>query len=318
MRIALAWIASLLLLIQCASVQTPLATFTSRPPGWTNLRIAVVGDLQRTSRYEVWRERNTIQPRLIKQIASNCPDALILLGDQVFEGSSTADWQYFDNAMKPISKIGIPVYPLYGNHEYFGVDAIARSNMRWRFPIASRTWYSVAMDSIGFVMLNTNFDEMSRDSAILQLRWFKTEIRTMTENPAIRSIIVCGHHPPFTNSSIVQDEMILRRYFLPVFERSYKGQLWLSGHSHAYEHFLHNGRHYVVSGGGGGPRHLVISEEGIRRHKDLYEGNPIRPFHYLLVRRNAGTLHVEMIPFDTDEDRVYEFVCPQRPERQSQ
>ena len=61
----------------------------------TNLRVAVIGDLQRTDLWEVWREQNKIHSQLMQQVADECPDALILLGDQVFTGSSSEDWKFF-------------------------------------------------------------------------------------------------------------------------------------------------------------------------------------------------------------------------------
>ncbi|MBC8124519.1 MAG: metallophosphoesterase, partial [Candidatus Kapabacteria bacterium] len=171
----------------------------------TNLRVAVMGDLQRTDLWEVWREQNKIHSKLMQQVADDCPDALILLGDQVFTGSSSDDWKFFDQIMLPVRRVGIPVFPIFGNHEYLGQDGVAYKNMAARFPVIRATWYTVVIDSIGFVMLNTNFDEFNRDSAVKELRWFKTRMRQMTANPAIRCIVVCGHHPPFTNSAIVPD-----------------------------------------------------------------------------------------------------------------
>ncbi len=262
----------------------------------TNLRVAVIGDLQRTDLWEVWREQNKIHSQLMQQVADECPDALILLGDQVFTGSSSEDWKFFDQIMQPVRRTGIPVFPIFGNHEYLGQDRVAYKNMAARFPAIRSTWYTVVVDSIGFVMLNTNFDEFNRDSAVKELRWFKTRMRQMTANPAIRCIVVCGHHPPFTNSAIVPDEHILQTYFIPIFERSHKSRLWLSGHSHSYERFQHNNVRYVVSGGGGGPRHILYLEETLRRHDDFYPGGTVRPFHYLALQREITSLRVEMIP----------------------
>lgn len=292
--------------------------FATQPSKQSPITIAVIGDQQRTSEMEVWRERNTIHADLVEQAIEAKPGALILLGDQVFRGSSADDWRFFDWIMRPVKKARIPVYPLFGNHEYLGDDEVAYKNMSARFPVLKSTWYSVVIDSIAFVMLNTNFDEFSRDSAVIELRWFKTRIRQLTANSAVKCIVVCGHHPPFTNSTIVSDEHILQKYFIPIFERSEKSRLWLSGHCHAYEHFRHGNVHYVVSGGGGGPRQILYVDENLRRHDDFYQGGTIRPFHYLLLRRSGTTLGVEMVPLAGRESIGDTFAISRAPLRNDQ
>lgn len=301
-------LASVLILTNCTFPHPPRRMFTTSIPQRSPLTIAVIGDQQRTSEMEVWREKNTIHADLVNEMVRSRPDALILLGDQVFSGSSADDWRFFDRIMVPVLKARIPTYPIYGNHEYLGSDDVAYKNMSMRFRITRSTWYSMIMDSIGFVMLNTNFDEFSRDTAIKQLRWFKTHMRQLTENPAVRCIIVCGHHPPYTNSTIVPDDHILQQYFVPIFERSHKSRLWLSGHCHAYEHFRHNTVHYVVSGGGGGPRQVLYLEKNLRRHDDLYPGGTVRPFHYLSVQREGSDLCVTMTPLSGQESTGESFV----------
>ena len=85
-----------------------------------------------------------------------------------------------------------------------------------------------------------------------------------------------------------------------------------SGHAHTYEHFVKNGRHFVVSGGGGGPR-VELLEGADRRHRDLYRGATPRPFHYLVVLPDATGITVRVKGF-TKVDRsltvVDEFFVP--------
>ncbi|MCX6140756.1 MAG: metallophosphoesterase [Candidatus Kapabacteria bacterium] len=311
-------ITSLLLLAHCATPLPPKVPFAKKPHQISPLSIAVIGDQQRTSEMEVWRERNTIHADLVKQVVDSKPDALILLGDQVFTGSSSDDWRFFDWIMVPVKKKRIPVFPIFGNHEYFGDDAVAYVNMVSRFPVLHSTWYTVVLDSIAFVMLNTNFDEFSRDSAVRELRWFKTRMRQLGESSGVKCIVVCGHHPPFTNSTIVPDEHILQQYFVPIFERSEKSRLWLSGHAHAYEHFRHRNVHYVVSGGGGGPRQILYLDDDLRRHDDFYPGGTVRPFHYLLLQRSGVSLRVEMVPLAGQESAGETFVIDRAPTRNDQ
>lgn len=284
----------------------------------TPVTIAVIGDQQRTSPFEVWREANTVHESLVRQVMHSSPSALILLGDQVFRGDDPDEWRFFDHIMRPVARSGIPVYPLLGNHEYFGRDAVMFANMRARFPAMPARYYSVVLDSIAFVMLDTNFDEESRDSTVKQFRWFKTRLRQYTRDRAVRCIVVCGHHPPYTNSTVVPGDKILQRYFVPDFQRSPKARLWLSGHCHAYEHFRNGNVHFVVSGGGGGPRQFLRLDSLTHSEHDLYRGGPIRPFHYLSLQREHASLCVTMTPLEGQGAHGETFTIDPAPTREDQ
>ncbi len=260
--------------------------------------IAVVGDQQRTSPFEVWREKNTIHAQLVRQVVRSRPSALVLLGDQVFKGDNQDDWRFFDRIMRPVQRAQIPVFPLLGNHEYFGLDRVMLENMYTRFPGMPYRYYTVVIDSIGFVMLDTNFDEYPRDSTVAMRRWYTLQIEELTADPGVRCIVTCGHHPPYTNSSIVMPDRIQQEYFVPVFLRSPKARLWLSGHAHAYEHFRHGNVHFLVSGGGGGPRQFLRLDSLTHSDHDIYRGGPIRPFHYVALSRAEAALCVSMVPLE--------------------
>jgi hypothetical protein len=279
---------------------------------------AVIGDQQRTAPFEVWREFNTIHEELVRQAMHASPSAILLLGDQVYRGDDPDEWRFFDHIMRPVARAGIPVYPLVGNHEYFGRDAVAFANMRNRFPAMPDRFYSMVIDSVAFIMLDTNFDEYARDSTVRQFRWFKTRLRQYTKDRSVRCIVVCGHHPPYTNSAIVPPDHILQRYFVPVFQRSPKARLWLSGHCHAYEHFRHGNIHFVVSGGGGGPRQFLRLDSLTHTDHDLYRGGPIRPFHYLTIQREAASLCVTMTPLEGQGAHGETFTIDPMPTREDQ
>ena len=100
--------------------------------------IAAVGDLQRTSLWEymIGRESNDVERReIINNISKQNPGAVILLGDMVFEGDNIDHWKYFDTLMIPLEKKNIPVFPVIGNHEYWGKNRIAFHYLTDRFPV---------------------------------------------------------------------------------------------------------------------------------------------------------------------------------------
>jgi hypothetical protein len=285
-----------LFLAACASTQAPYryADLSSTPT--SGLRVAVIGDMQRTGVVEVWRERNEKQQAaLLRQLGRERPDVLISLGDHVFWGPSNADWAYFDKVMTPIREQHIPVLPILGNHDYFGSDEEMLDHVRRRFPAFDSTYYSVVIDSVAYVMLNTNTSDIGMKNMAAQHRWFLLTMYRLDRDPGVQFIVVCGHHPPFTNSTIVWDDELLQSYFVPAFTLSKKGAIWFSGHCHAYEHFYIDAKHFVVSGGGGGPRQRLLTEQ-YAQYPDHYDGPMVRPFHYCIVQRMDSILTFTMQP----------------------
>ncbi len=279
-----------LLLSSCASPYLSQRHFTNVVPQGAKT-IAVIGDQQRTSWLEFWKESNTEHAQVVTNAMLKKPDALLLLGDHVFWSSSKGDWQFFDEIMQPVHDAGIPVFPLFGNHEYFGNQDVGLQNMQSRFAAARTTWYRWDADSVAYIMLNSNWHDIGEDSTLLQRSWFEDQLVACENDVTIRAIVVSSHHPPFTNSSVVSDDVRTRDEFVPLFVRTRKGQLWLSGHCHALEMFEQNGKRFIVSGGGGGPRQRLLT--GIdARHADVFGSGPVRPLHSMLLLRVADSIQI--------------------------
>jgi 3',5'-cyclic AMP phosphodiesterase CpdA len=183
------------------------------------------------------------------------------------------------------------VFPLFGNHEYFGNQDVGLKNMQSRFAAARITWYRWDADSVAYIMLNSNWHDIGEDSTLLQRSWFEEQLAACENDVTIRAIVVSSHHPPFTNSSVVSDDVRTRDEFVPLFVRTRKGQLWLSGHCHALEMFEQNGKRFIVSGGGGGPRQRLLT--GIdARYADVFDSGPVRPLHSILLLRVADSIQI--------------------------
>jgi hypothetical protein len=67
---------------------------------------------------------------------------------------------------------------------------------------------------------------------------------------------VNGHHPPMTAVTARQNDNPHMVALMPMFEK-YNVQAAFFGHDHNYQHYLRNGIHYFVSGGGGAPLYDV-------------------------------------------------------------
>jgi hypothetical protein len=292
-----------LIILLCVASITVSAQRTMYPnscePGASPARVCVVGDVQRRGLYETWRERNdSLQVPLLNSLAAEAPTEILLLGDQVFDGASKDDWRWYDLIMAKVNLLGVPIRPLYGNHEYWTSERSMHKQMKRRFScVEPRTWYRVISDSIAYIMLNSNYKDVGFEAMRRQAGWFASELKHLQHDSSVLAIVVASHHPPFTNSTIVSGDNFLRRAFVPQALRTPKVVLWLSGHCHNYEHFLEERTlaagdelHFVVSGGGGGPRHPLDLEDP--RYKDLYGKAVINPLHYLVITRSNAQLTI--------------------------
>ena len=265
-----------------------------------SVRIAVVGDMQRTGGIEFWRERNVdASNRILARVADERPAALVLLGDMVWWGSSDVEWARFDSVMRPIHAARIPVIPILGNHEYLGDTARGLRHMRERFPEMRHDADVRVIDSIALVLINTNVSAMT-DSADRRLRqWFAYTLRRLDADPSILFVVVCGHHPPFTNSRVTRPNRAVQDRYLWHVQNAAKTALWFAGHAHSYERFEIEGKQYIVAGGGGAPRQNVrLATEDARFH-DRYDGPARRPLHYLMLERRGRSLTCTMHPLRT-------------------
>jgi Icc-related predicted phosphoesterase len=256
--------------------------------------IAAVGDLQRTSvwEYMIGRESNDFERReIIENISRQDPGAVVLLGDMVFEGDNIDHWKYFDSVMTPLTNMNIPVFPVIGNHEYWGKNRIALQYLTDRFPVLKGShWYTERCDSVALIFLDSNNLEYSDKEWQSQIDWFKNKLLMYDNDTSIRGVLVFAHHPPYTNSLIMGDEMQVQLGFVPAFDKSLKTMAFITGHAHTYERFIEKGKTFIVSGGGGGPR--VLLKTGANTHYDYFSGPSPRPFNYLLINKTARGLSI--------------------------
>lgn len=142
---------------------------------------------------------------------------------------------------------------------------------------------------LGLVFLDTNFGSLTRTERFEQRAWFRQTLEELDRDASVRGVLVFAHHPPYSNSTIVGDAHHVQDAFVLDFGGAHKTLAFVSGHSHAYERFLEHGKVFVVSGGGGGPRQrLLVGDE--QRHKDLFDGEDVRPFNFLTFTPGADAI----------------------------
>lgn len=267
-------------------------------------RFAVVGDLQRTSLVEFWKESNERESgRLVREIAACGPDFLVGAGDFVFCGSSRLAWKEFDALTRPLRDAGVPLLPILGNHEYWFRKSAALRNYFARFPhLSGRHWYSVTYGALGLVFLDSNEKALGKARWSEEAAWFASELARFDADREVRGTLVFVHHPPFTNSTVTSDESHVQRAFVPPFLAAKKTLAMICGHVHSYEQFEKGGKTFLVTGGGGGPRVRLASGAARRHSDDAFAGPDVRLFHFLLCTPGPEGLQIEVVGLEKGAD----------------
>jgi hypothetical protein len=282
--------------------------------GSKNKNIIIISDTQDP----LWIEKlflssnNNTEARkfLFESILKSKPDAVFHLGDLVSLGYSSDSWQTIDNWMQQLSKLKIPLYPTLGNHELMIFSGLGEDNFKIRFPFYSKTGYMRQIGPLAFILLNSNTSNLSSSEISEQQDWYKKKLIKCELDTSIKAIIVGCHHPPFTNSKVVSPDEEVQNDFVPGFIQSKKSVLFLSGHSHSFEHFNYSGKDFMTIGGGGGLQHPLEAEEE-SEYNDLFQSTADkRNFHYLYcsLSEQKITISVHMLVEDFNGlETVYEL-----------
>lgn len=207
------------------------------------LRIAVTGDTGEGA--------DAIAKGIAALHAKEPLDAIILGGDTFYPCGVTSVSDKRWSLAAPLTKIGVPVFPVLGNHDYCGKadpDAQVRATgtiANWQFPARQ---YAVRSPFADFAFVETTPYARGRGHHP------ETAIRDALATSKKRWRIVVGHHPILSSGYHgyrPKDEVRRMRALVPVMQ-SAGAQLYICGHEHHLE--LAKGKViYLVSGAGSDP-----------------------------------------------------------------
>ncbi|KAF0152853.1 MAG: metallophosphoesterase [Ignavibacteria bacterium] len=272
----------------------------SQNQGADSVKIVFLSDTQEPTIFErvLLSYNNNAKARelILNKIASDSPRVVFHLGDLVASGLISS-WEEIDTLVSMLKNQRAYFYPVPGNHEYIPFGDVSAASYFKRFGVLSGICYSTRINQLGVILINSNFDELSKKERDFLLNKY-SKILSLYENDSnIKQIIVACHHSPFTNSKIVAPSKDVQKYLLPGFLKSKKSVLFLSGHSHAFEHFKMYGKDFFVIGGGGGIQHpLYLNEDAI--YKDLFsKTEDKRMFHFIeiTVKEKNVTINLNML-----------------------
>jgi predicted phosphodiesterase len=281
----------------------------------TSKTILFVSDTQEPLWVETLRLKEHDNPHATQKLflamaKESTAAALFHLGDITAVGMFDRNWRSFDTLRNLIK---FPIYPTFGNHEYYFISSIGKEKMLKRFPILEPSWYITRIGNIAVILLNSNFSKLTDDEILAQQQWHTKQLSQLEHDSTISAVIIGCHHSPFTNSSIVNADEEVQRSFVDPFIHSTKTKLFISGHAHLYEHFQSAGKDFLVVGGGGGILQ-PLKEADDRKWKDLSPEKANRKFfHYVSceIGENELRLTVKMLANDSSEfEEVDEIVVP--------
>lgn len=212
--------------------------------------MVVLGDTQLMAPIDwVLRGGAKERARVRERIQALAPDLVIHAGDVVGNGSSKADWEDFRREFA-----SVPIWPVLGNHDLFGANGPALASFFEAFPhVERRRWYALRHPPLVFLMLDSNFGEMTADEARAEQAFLVAELDRAEADPEVRGIVLVAHHPPLSKQIGGGSDRVKTAFFDEAAKRS-KFVAFLSGHHHAYQHIeIEGGRHAFVTGGGGAP-----------------------------------------------------------------
>ena len=235
-------------------------------------------------------DQNTLATHaLFTDMLAHSPTELFLLGDVVNLGYKAKRWAFIDTALALARVRRFHVHAILGNHELMVRAAKGERNFQDRFPGHVRTGYTIRKDSIAVVLLNSNFSKLSKADMALQNDWYAHTLALLDTAPDVRTIIVCCHHSPYSQSKLVGSSTAVQEHFVAPFRNARKTSLFISGHAHLFQHFRMDDKHFFVIGGGGGLHHPLSTAP--TAHVCLEpDYNPL--FHYLTVELCGSTLKV--------------------------
>jgi Icc-related predicted phosphoesterase len=231
---------------------------------------------------------------LFDNINRSKPEAVFMLGDLVGQAINHDNWKDLDRRLKALRKSKIPVFAIPGNHEYMFIAEEGEKKFRNRFPYLPINGFYQVYDSIGIIMLNSNFSKMKNNDFESQRSFYKKILDSMDNDKKIKSIIVCCHHSPYSNSKVVGSDIEVQTNFVKPFLSSRKTSIFISGHSHNLEHFEHHNKHFLVIGGGGGPKQ-ALEQKGHRKWNDKLNDDDKPRFFYLQMNKEYNNLIVNVM-----------------------
>ena len=217
-------------------------SFTMPPTGAAKFQFVDYGDTR--TRPDVHR---TVVEAVLKYAN---PDFIVHTGDLVAEGSDASLWPVFFDIERELLRKTV-FFPTVGNHERNADDY-------YNF-MDAKPYYSFDWGTAHFSVIDSDIENFAANQADKdafwqkETRWLEEDLKN-SQKADFRFIV--AHHPPMTAVTKRQGDNKHMTALEPLFEK-YKVTAGFFGHDHNYQHYLKDGVHYFITGGGGAPLYDV-------------------------------------------------------------
>lgn len=223
--------------------------------GKGSFKTAPAADATGPYRFVVWgdtRSRHDVHRRVVDALVKHgIPDFVIHTGDLVADGNDSSMWPVFFDIERELLR-NTAFFPSLGNHE-------RNSRDYYDYFQVTTPYYSFNWGNAHFTILNSDIGNAASSAGARetfwteQTRWLEEDLKG-SQKAAFR--FVAAHHPPFTAVAKRQDQNPQMAALVPLLEK-YNVTAGFFGHDHNYQHYVKNGIHYFVTGGGGAPLYDV-------------------------------------------------------------
>jgi len=247
-------------------------SFKTAPSGAAKFQFVVYGDT---------RTRHDVHRAVIAGVVKFAnPDFVMHTGDLVENGADSSLWPiFFDAEHELLNRAAF--FPSLGNHEHHAQKFFDFTD--------SKPYYSFNWGSAHFTVLDTDIGTAGATQAERDAYW-SAETRWLEDDLAASQKaefrFVFGHHPPMTAVKRRQGDNPHVTALEPMLEKYHVNAAFF-GHDHNYQHYLNNGIHYFVTGGGGAPLYDVDSPPAGITKKVVSTEN------FLIVDVDNGNIRIE-------------------------
>lgn len=284
------------------AVRTPPGpTFTvAQADLHTPVTVIAYGDMRFTDPSNTTATNPVARQALVKRIAEEKPDAVLLNGDVPWHGGTTADYGVYKEETRPWRETNLRVFPALGNHEFSGCE-VAQCLTNWwaALPeLKGYRWYSVHLGANIYTIALDTDTSLARGSP--QRQWLENQLASLPSG--VQFVLFTLHHPPVADIQTRfevshnprPNEIVLRDYLRATAAGSSAEFVVIAGHIHNYERFFQDGIVYLVSGGGGAKPYPVD-----RTTSDLYQSTEFPNYHYMKFELDGNVLHGAMFRYST-------------------
>ncbi len=308
-----------------------------------SMAFAVIGDfgkgvkkVDKVNGVPVLRGQAQVAKDLAETVEEHDVRAILTTGDNIYasrkfllvltaEGDEDDDWffTYYQPYRYLLNRI--PVYPALGNHDSTTESREDRSALVENLYMEDRLERmegtrpgSTVMKAnacmyrfrygrdVEFVALDT---ADGKGPYTTHTKFIDEAFPPAASQAPVRWKIPFFHHPPFCGGPLHPDDAGVKAHLVPRFEAS-GVKLVLSGHEHNYQHWIHDGIHYFVTGAAGSLRDGKVRS---RSAPNVPEGPAswAAEYHHLLVTLGPDKAEIKAIaagrrPFDKAKNPMAE------------